>query len=185
MRVWKSIASTIALAATLIGGSPASAQSLSYAIGIEDFGAPSNISIVFGTPIIPLFGLVSYTITLEGTLTDATNGISATPIAPDTSIFSFYSGGAEVFSDPLGAIAASFGPVSYTGTFDCGVVGCGTMQANIDFAGTGGGDTYIFAGSFAFDPLPPVGVPEPGTLALFGLALGAAFAGRGLSRRIG
>jgi len=185
MRVWRSVGSTIALAAALIGGLPASAQSLSYAITIYDFLQPSNISIVFGTPIIPLFGLVSYTITIEGTLTDVTNGISATPIAPDTSIFSFYSGGAEVFSDPLGAIAASFGPVSYTGTFDCGVAGCATMYAHIDFAGTGGGDSYLLAGSFAFAPLPPNGVPEPGTLALLGLALGAAVAGRGLSRRTG
>lgn len=180
MTKMKRLISLFALVIGLSWIAPAGAGSLSYSLGVTDLGAPTAFQFSFATPIAPLFGLVSFEATISGTLTNASGPlISAAPISPATSIFRFSIDSTEVFADPLGTIFSSFGPITYTGSYDCGVVGCSLLQASAGFLASGDNDQYSLAASWTVTEGVPGEIPEPATLGLLTLAL----AGLGWSRR--
>lgn len=174
MTKMKRLISLFALVIGLAWIAPAGAGTLSYSLTVTDFNAPSTFLFSFNTPITPLFGLVSFEATVSGTLTNGSGPLlSATPISPATSIFSFSIDSIEVFSDPLGTISSSFGPVTYSGSYDCGALGCTSLQATAGFLASGDGDQYNFAATWTVTEDDRSRVPEPATVGLLGLALAA------------
>lgn len=164
--------------ALVLMGSPVQAAPITLGTADVDFGPPSSFFFAIAAPLDPgLTGLVSFTGTIDGTLADATgDGMAAYVVPPSTSLVAFSIDGTEVYTDPLGDVTASFGPLSFSGTYDGGVVGCTMGRIDLGFLGTGGGDQYSFSAVFEVTPLV---VPEPATTGLVGITL----AGLVLTRR--
>ncbi len=171
MKTIRTVVSTLALLVA-VGASSAQAQSLSYAVAVTDFGAPTVFGFSFLIPIAPTTGLYNYSVTLAATLTDGGDGaISMSPVAPATSMFSFGVGSTELSADALGSVTSSFGPLTFTGMVDCGAIVCSSLYAMLTFAGSGGDDFYGATGSIVLTQIVSR-VPEPGSLALLVLGLG-------------
>lgn len=156
--------------------------SISWAIAVTDFGAPSTFSFVFTTPIVPTGNPSTVTGSVSGGLTDSTgNGISITPAAvlgdPDGDSIAELQvnevgvGGPPVFTnmgvDVGGAVSFGpgvpganyiYGPFS-TGPF-AGPPGIWTsLQSRVSFTMSGGGDIAALTGYASI-------VPEPSAIAL-------------------
>lgn len=155
--------------ALLLSGTPACAAMIGFTLNATDNDDPSEFGLVIVQPIAPLFGVVDFSAQIEGMLTDASGDGVAANLAPSyLSIFGFLLNDIEIFSDPLGGVSSSFGPLLYGGTYDCGLAGCSNMSTRVNFLGSGGGDQYSFTASFQ---VTEASVPEPGTIGLILLAL--------------
>lgn len=160
--------------------------SLSYALGVVDFGAPSTFSFSFATPVAS----DSYTHgkgTVAGLLEDpAGSSVSAQPVAPALRMQSSRAGNPS----PLVNLGIDVGPpCSGVGLVDCGTDATEVffaptvydfMFVQMSFVMSGGGDNAAFTGTLVLDKQtpPPPPVPEPSILLLLGTGIAAAFARR-------
>jgi hypothetical protein len=169
--------------------------SIAWGIAVTDFGAPTTFSFTFTTPIVPTGNPSIVTGSVSGGLTDATgNGVSITPAValgdPDGDTIAELQvnevgvGGPPVFTNmgvDVGS-AVSFGPgvpgANYTyGSFAAGPIagppGVWTsLQSNISFTLSGGGDIASLTGFASIVPEPSsVALAVMGALALGGVAL--------------
>jgi hypothetical protein len=164
--------------------------SINYAIAVADFGAPSSFGFLFSSPIAPTGVPNTVRSSLSGSLGDATgDGVSMTPTSPDSdgdTIIELHTANLSAPSTNMGvdvgtALAFSSGvPDTFPfGTFADGPqAGPGpgpwtSMQVSLNFNLSGNGDLATAIGVSEILP-----VPEPGTLALAGVALMGAMVGR-------
>lgn len=148
--------------------------SIAYVISVVDFGAPSTFGFLFGTPIVPTGTPNLVSASLSGTLTDGGGGVLAIAPVPGPKIQSSQLGPTLTNMGVDVDIGESFGPLA-------GPAGTWTfLQVNAGFQLSGGGDLATLNGfaGIVEGQLPPNGVPEPGSLALLGIALAAAAAAR-------
>ncbi|MEA5510056.1 PEP-CTERM sorting domain-containing protein [Crocosphaera sp. UHCC 0190] len=165
-----------------------------FNVSFADFGGASNFSQTF---VFPAFapdipGLARFAGSLAGSLFDLTgNGVSITPNGqPSTIAINLYDNNntiistlnfgdilaiANADSDP--AQSHTYGPFGNTDSpllVNCAPAGCGRVEIELGFTGSGGGDRYGLVGGFNVVGVegPPVSVPEPGTTAaLVGVGL--------------
>ncbi|MEX2187028.1 MAG: PEP-CTERM sorting domain-containing protein [Pirellulales bacterium] len=173
--------------------------SISYAIAVTDFGAPTTFSFTFTTPIAPTSGIVSGSVSAG--LTDSTgNGVSITPAValgdPDGDTIAELQinevgiGGPPVFTnmgvDVGGAV--SFGPGlpganHVYGPFvagpQAGPAGVWTsLQTRISFTLSGGEDIAAVTGFASIEQ-----IPEPSTMALVAIGVVSMLGRVALRRR--
>ncbi|MBX9631137.1 MAG: PEP-CTERM sorting domain-containing protein [Burkholderiales bacterium] len=147
--------------------------SISYSLSVTDFGAPSTFMFTFFTPIVPTGFPNLVTASLAGTLTDSTgDGVTITPVGP-TIQTSFV--GAPLTTMGVGVdIGESVGPIAGPG-------GSTWTQLSVEtgFTLSGGGDVAALLGFAGIvEGQLPTRVPEPGALALVGVAFAALLAAR-------
>ena len=141
-----------------------------------DVGAASSFLFNFVVPIVPMTGPVTLKLTVAGSCT----GNPASPptdcsITPNLSGFlaealldgvSLVSGGGAFGGAPNG----SFNSTEFTISLPAAVTYT-SLGLNLGFMGSGGGDAFSFTLNAE---VVPANVPEPASLALVALALGAA-----------
>lgn len=148
-----------------------------------DSGPASTFLFGILTPIVPLTGLVNYTI--QGTITGTDTDGNAENFLPGLSSGFFFEHRIEgTVVSSLGNTPLTEGPTPYpfsaSGSFTCGAGGCSPLVSTFGLTGSGGGDVYQMTASLVVTPAP-IPVPATGVLLATGL-LGAAGAAR-LRRR--
>lgn len=147
---------------------------ITSALGVLDFGAPSNFNFFWSLPIVPTIGPVTLKLTVGGSCTDNdSNGCNVTPNLA-SGLFAdglldgtvFVSGG-SLFSGPGGG-SGSFASTIFTVNLPAGPYN--SLGLDLGFTGSGGGDAI----SFTLGVEVVNATPEPGSLALAALAIGAA-----------
>ena len=168
MNSFKRYLASMAVACSLAFGPQAQADFINFGIGATNGTPdPQQFSFLFSLPTT-LSGLVSYSGTLAGTLTDnsvPSDGVSVSPVGGF--LMQGLLNGIPVDNDALGTLTASFASQTvFSGTFDCGAA-CTTLSVLVNFTLTGH-DSVAFSGSFT---VVPALVPEPDTLLLLGMGL--------------
>jgi hypothetical protein len=173
--------------------------SIGYGIAVTDFGAPSTFGFSFIQPIVPTAAPGLVLASLAGSTTNAggvAGVVTVTPMAPPGGIpvdgdltaeiavytlsqnagVSYLNAGQDfgpLFSSSPVLISDTYGP--FNGALAAGPAGAGSynqMRVDVNFGLSGGGDIFTFNGSALV-------IPEPATLSLLALGLGAlAAAGR-------
>jgi hypothetical protein len=173
--------------------------SIGYAIAVTDFGAPSVFGFSFINPIVPTAAPGLVLASLSGSTTNAggvAGVVTVTPMAPPVGIpvdgdliaeiavytlsqnagVTYLNAGQDfgpLFSSSPALVSDVYGP--FNGALGAGPAGAGSynqMRVDVNFLLSGGGDIFTFNGSALV-------IPEPATLSLLALGLGAlAAAGR-------
>jgi hypothetical protein len=170
------------VAVLLAGGSAtASAASISYtAAVVNNQATPVTLVFDFSTSITSIQGMASYDFSSTIALTDGTTPPDGVSAAIAASLPEFWrlevldaSNNLSLVDDVGGtATLVGAGPFNFSasGTFDCGALagGCTGMLLTFGFVLSGSGDQLFSSGTYT---LTPLAVPEPGTLALLGLAM--------------
>lgn len=146
------------------------------AISVLDFGAASNFNFFWSLPIVPTVGPVTLKLTIGGSCTDGGNdGCSVTPnLASGFFADGLLDGtvrisGGSAYTNALGSPTGSFGPTDIFVNLPAGPYS--TLGMDLGFLGSGGNDGIGF--TLRVEVLNAT-VPEPGSLALAALAIGAA-----------
>ncbi len=150
---------------------------ITSAISVLDLAAASNFNFIFALPIVPTVGPVSLKLTIGGSCTDAdNNGCSVTPtlasgFLADGLLDSVVQvSGGSAFAGPAGGSGA-FASSIFTVNLPAGPYN--NLGLNLGFLGSGGGDAIAFTLGVEVQNST---VPEPGSLALVGLAAAGALA---------
>ncbi|WP_416336910.1 PEP-CTERM sorting domain-containing protein [Crocosphaera sp. UHCC 0190] len=162
----------------------------SFDASFRDFGGPSNFTqtFTFSSFEPTITGLVNFSGSLSGGMTDlAGNGVSITPYNQastvliklydiNNNLISTLGRGDTASGSGLGAAASyGYGPFNSAPSLaNCGTAGCGKVEIELSFTGSGGGDSYALTGGYFVEP-----VPEPLTI----LGAGAAVGFGGLFKR--
>ena len=150
-------------------------------IAVVDFGAPTSFSFFFSKPTAGLTGLFTSTLTISGTLTDATGdgvaiGLGSLPAIAQATI----EGIGVIDLGPISSSAGAYGPYTLSTIIDSADYG-GTidqMGLSIAFQLSGNDDQVAFSATHTLETVESR-VPLPATLVLFASAL----VGLGWSRR--
>ncbi|MEZ5403006.1 MAG: PEP-CTERM sorting domain-containing protein [Bryobacteraceae bacterium] len=147
---------------------------LSYGIAVADFGAPTTFGFSFS---IPIAGgpYNTATHTMSASLTAGPDGSVSIGPAGGASDIAFASVDATNLGIDLGGAGCTGGPGSsvcgpFTESIMFGPSSPATATVEVNFLGSGGGDTYGITGSLLIDS---TAVPEPASTALVGLGLAA------------
>ena len=169
------IAVVLACCLVMVAGAfaPAVAASLVAAVGVVDFGAPSAFIFAFSNAIPPLNAPVQATLSLTGIMTDdGGDGVSMTPSSLATlvegsleSVFVLGLGSGFSVSDADSDQGTTLAfNISSTVLFAGGAPPYESMEINLAFTGSGGGDIYAL--TMTYEVVPASGVPEPATFTL-------------------
>ena len=154
--------------------------SIAYGIAAVDFGAPTAFLFGFFTPIVPTGAPNTVTGSIVGGLTDFTgDGVSLTPLAATTQVSEVQAAATNMGVDVGAAFAA--GPAAPGSFYGYGPFASGpkpgpgpgpwtAMLVTTGFTLSGNGDIAALTG---FSSIVEDVVPEPLTLGLLGLGLGA------------
>lgn len=162
-----------------IGGTLNPDPSIAYGIAAIDLGAPSLFGFFFFTPIVPTGSPNTVTASIVGGLTDFTgDGIAIVPTIGGTLQRSYVTAPATSMGVDVGpGFAAGAGPPGSFYAYGPHVAGpmAGPgpgpwtgLGVDLTFGLSGGGDIAVLTGFASINA-----VPEPATLSLFGLGLGA------------
>ncbi len=148
---------------------------ITSAVSVLDFGAASNFNFSWALPIVPTIGPVTLKLTIGGSCTDNdNNGCSATPnlasgfLADGLLDSVLHVSGGSSFSGAAGG-SGSFASSTFIINLPAGPYN--NLGMKLGFLGSGGGDAISF--TLGVEVVNAT-VPEPGSLALVALAVGAA-----------
>jgi len=178
-----------------ISGNLDSDPSISYAIGVTDFGAPSIFGFLFGTPIVPTGPATTVTASIVGGLTDFTgDGVSLSPTAAKVQTssvgFPITPMGVDV-GDPAvhgpGAPGALYPYGSFADGPDPGPSGMWTfLSTSSTFSLTGGGDSAALTGfaSVVTATVPDGGIGLLGVLTLLAVVFAGSCSRKSLGSQV-